>query len=486
MSGAKQNGMLNDEAPSRAVMVGVIVAATGVIFMASFCLTHLLVDESLKEAPATDLWGLLELLEEEGKRRRRPRIPPGQQTQLQKLLTRPATALLMATNAGGFLWQKLHPDVDVAVSTNDIVDRRQYWRSLTAVFAHANAFHLLMNMSSLQSLGEALEQGFMAFLTTTFAAIIYGEAIACLLDVSLSFVMTSSSPHRRRLGFSGVLFSWMVVATSTKDSVYCLPFNLCFTTHELGPFRVNAAPFILAAAIQVVVPRASFVGHAAGAIAGFPLTAGLVLSPTTLLVLVALFDIRRQRRSIGLSTRGTSVGIVASTFLGHHNVLLLTATLLVVAVGHGLPVILAAVVQASSFAALAGTLAALDLSWRVPLIAALGYAVVGALFIPTLVPDLLPSTTTHVGGVEEQYSLRLYALLRRLSRSLSVLSLRRTSSVPFTGHGQLLGSGGPGKKPPGPASASAKSSPPPSSSSLESKIDDSHPSSDGTQVVVSI
>ncbi|KAL3917109.1 MAG: hypothetical protein SGILL_004864, partial [Bacillariaceae sp.] len=76
------------------------------------------------------------------------------------------------------------------------------------------------------------------------------------------------------VGFSGVLFVWMVLATlQTSNQQSCPIFffpSLCFETFSvLGMFSINFGPIVQLVFLQVILPRASFAGHLAGLIVGF-------------------------------------------------------------------------------------------------------------------------------------------------------------------------------------------------------------------------
>lgn len=171
----------------------------------------------------------------------------------------------------------------MAVSLEDVAVRREYWRGLTATFAHFSLWHIGVNVISLWNLGgleDAL--GSPRFAASTVTVVAVNEIVACCLEAALS-------QSSRRVGFSGVLFAWIVVAT-LEMPVYCLPFvNVCLPTYQFFGFRVSLAPLAQAFAIQVVIPRASLVGHAAGIIVGFPLAWGLldVLTAPVLATLLA-------------------------------------------------------------------------------------------------------------------------------------------------------------------------------------------------------
>jgi Rhomboid family len=74
------------------------------------------------------------------------------------------------------------------------------------------------------------------------------------------------------VGFSGILFAWMVVATLQTQQKSCPVFfmpDLCFDVYQIGGFTVSLGPLVQLLVLQVILPRASFVGHLAGIVVGF-------------------------------------------------------------------------------------------------------------------------------------------------------------------------------------------------------------------------
>lgn len=122
----------------------------------------------------------------------------------------------------------------------------------------------------------------------TAAAAASAEVVACFALFALS---QNSSRESKRVGFSGILFSWVVVAAVAMPN-YCVFGNACFTTFQFLGARLNVGPLFLAAAIQLVVPRASLIGHAAGIAVGFPLSWGLLdfLTPPVIATFLAVLD----------------------------------------------------------------------------------------------------------------------------------------------------------------------------------------------------
>jgi hypothetical protein len=75
------------------------------------------------------------------------------------------------------------------------------------------------------------------------------------------------------VGYSGVLFAWMVIASLERSETCPIPFlpTVCFSTYEFWKFRFNIGPLIQLFVAQAIMKRVSFVGHLAGIVAGFAL-----------------------------------------------------------------------------------------------------------------------------------------------------------------------------------------------------------------------
>ena len=185
------------------------------------------------------------------------------------------TALLLAIQIAVFLrLQRGDVPADaVGQSFDSVVRRREYWRVVTGAFSHFDAMHLLFNASTTYSLA-ALERplGFWNYLAVNATLVVVVGAVKALFA---AFAYPSADDARRKtpiVGFSGVLFAWLTVEALLAPS-FCT-FGTCFQTRTIGGFRVNVGPIVSAALIQILVPRASMLGHLAGIATGVPLAWG--------------------------------------------------------------------------------------------------------------------------------------------------------------------------------------------------------------------
>ena len=147
-------------------------------------------------------------------------------------------------------------------------------------------------MMTLQSLGTVLESNTLASSSSSYTSIeflVYSLAlVTCTTGVMMMIMYLQIQYFRRTgrpqleqqlldrpvVGFSGVLFAWMVVQTLHYEESCPIPFlfpDVCFATHTI-PFvniRWNISPVVSLLVTQVMIRNASFVGHLSGIICGY-------------------------------------------------------------------------------------------------------------------------------------------------------------------------------------------------------------------------
>lgn len=204
------------------------------------------------------------------------------------LMSRPATTLLLTLIIGVAVylsWNSV-PVEPVSFSYHAMIQQGEYWRCFTASFAHYDILHLVFNLSSLYELG-ALESvyGSLAFLFLNIMLVIFTMALCCgQTFLLIKWTGNDSWAHQQSIGFSCVLFSWMVVAAALMQRycpIFFLPdlcFNTTFVPIPLTPYTipVNLAPFALLIVTKLIIPRSSFLGHLAGILIGYPLAWGML------------------------------------------------------------------------------------------------------------------------------------------------------------------------------------------------------------------
>ncbi|KAL3790312.1 hypothetical protein HJC23_002938 [Cyclotella cryptica] len=220
------------------------------------------------------------------------------------LLHHPTTTLLLLLNT--FLayqyWNHRIPPSSVCKSYNKICNQHEWWRSFTGATAHFEPLHIGFNMMSLHTLGKELEGGFgsVIFLVYNIALVVMctmvmmgmvygrlvwaryrsnGEGEGVLQEKEKRLKETST------VGYSGVLFAWMVITTLERNQATCpIPFfsDVCFSTHHvpgISWLKFNVAPIVSLFVAQFIMPRVSFMGHLAGIACGFGLHWGWGMPP---------------------------------------------------------------------------------------------------------------------------------------------------------------------------------------------------------------
>lgn len=252
----------------------------------------------------------------------------------QQLFQRPATCLLLALNIGlAFCYwnYRVNPN-QVALMDGPILQQFQYWRAITGSLAHFEWWHLLFNMMSLHNLGQFLEEqyygsiGFLfynlALIPLTVLIFLGGiQLVYAILKKASPGNSLSPPPTINAVGYSGVLFAWMVVAALDQTRSCPIPFftSVCFDTwHLTKNIRFNVGPLIQLMVAQVILPRVSFGGHLAGIIAGFLLHWNLLplelVQPSVLIPLLTLVQ-WKNRQFIPIGTTSSSGKTSGRNFL---------------------------------------------------------------------------------------------------------------------------------------------------------------------------
>ncbi|KAL7540409.1 hypothetical protein ACHAXR_010086 [Thalassiosira sp. AJA248-18] len=257
-----------------------------------------------------------------------------QNQNVQFILNHPATTLLLLFNTAlaFHYWNHRIAPAAVCKQYTKIVVEHEWWRGLTGATAHFEPLHIGFNMMSLHTLGRELEGGFgsivflvynialVVFTTTVMMAMVYARLrwIQHKLahETSNPQLQTAYQEQQQRLretssvGYSAVLFAWMVVSTMERKQPTCpIPFlnDVCFSTYSVPglPFlKFNISPIVSLFMAQFIMPRVSFMGHLAGIVCGFFLHWGWVLppleicSPNVLIGGVFLFGLICRKRVI--------------------------------------------------------------------------------------------------------------------------------------------------------------------------------------------
>ena len=153
------------------------------------------------------------------------------------------------------------------MSYDAVVSHRELWRAGSAQMAHVELLHLLFNLSALWSIG-IVEQ------TPTLGPLYYLKITSLLFLLSPLFAMALYHAAIRlagreeyrtvtSVGYSCVLFGWMtVLAVRRPGGIAVLPLfgvGLPLWLTSFGSLIITS----------LLIPKASFVGHLAGILAGY-------------------------------------------------------------------------------------------------------------------------------------------------------------------------------------------------------------------------
>ncbi len=165
--------------------------------------------------------------------------------------------LLIAVNVAVFLLSHVGIGTvyQLGVSIPAVVNQRQWYRLLTAVFAHFSVTHLLCNMAALYSIGRTIERaiGSWKFLILYLSAGVLGNGLA------MCFFLTT---HQNVLlaGASGAIFALMGHLTH----MYIMRGKYKLYAFGGGFIRGIALTFLLSS-----LSGGSFIGHLCGFVFGF-------------------------------------------------------------------------------------------------------------------------------------------------------------------------------------------------------------------------
>lgn len=202
-----------------------------------------------------------------------------------------ATIVLTLINVGIFvaLWNFRIDPAKVALSNelSQLVSE-DLGKGITAHLSHFEIWHIGFNLMTWTSLGPLLEQeyGSIPVLLWTLSFLPLTTLLVMILSEGIRrWAPSLHRPSSSMVGFSGILFAWMVIATLSQENhrpscpIFFLP-NVCFHTHKLTPnIHFNLGPFVQLLVLQVLLPRVSFVGHLAGILLGFVWHWNILLPP---------------------------------------------------------------------------------------------------------------------------------------------------------------------------------------------------------------
>ncbi|XP_057718564.1 rhomboid-like protein 15 isoform X3 [Arachis stenosperma] len=170
---------------------------------------------------------------------------------------------------------------EVCFLPSAVVSRFQVYRIYTSILFHGSLLHVLFNMMALVPMGSEMERvmGSVRLLYVTILLATSNAIFHILVALLVAHNPIQSSEYFMNecaIGFSGVLFSMIVIETSLSGAQ---------SRSVFGLFNVPAKwyPFLLLVVFQLLMENVSLLGHLCGIISGFAYTYGLfnILIPGT-------------------------------------------------------------------------------------------------------------------------------------------------------------------------------------------------------------
>ncbi|KAI4348832.1 hypothetical protein L6164_009505 [Bauhinia variegata] len=162
---------------------------------------------------------------------------------------------------------------EICFSASAVISRFQVYRIYTSILFHGSLLHVLFNMMALVPMGSELER-IMGSVRLLYVIILLATSNAIFhVLIALLVAYNPFKPYEYlvnecAIGFSGVLFSMIVIETSLSGAQ---------SRSVFGLFNVPAKwyPFILLVVFQLLMSNISFLGHLCGILSGFAYTYGL-------------------------------------------------------------------------------------------------------------------------------------------------------------------------------------------------------------------
>ncbi|WOG98224.1 hypothetical protein DCAR_0417565 [Daucus carota subsp. sativus] len=154
-----------------------------------------------------------------------------------------------------------------------VISRFQVYRIYSSVIFHGSLLHVLFNMLAFVPLGSELER-IMGSIRLSYITILLATSNA-LLNLLIAALLAHNPFYpfpifmdECAIGFSGILFSMIVIETSLSGAQHRSVFGL---------FNVPAQwyAWILLVVLQLVMSNVSLLGHLCGILSGFAYTYGL-------------------------------------------------------------------------------------------------------------------------------------------------------------------------------------------------------------------
>eukprot|EP00904_Undaria_pinnatifida_P003822 jgi/Undpi1/13440/HiC_scaffold_8.g03099.m1 len=179
----------------------------------------------------------------------------------------PATFFLITTFVVVFvvMWRRRIAPASMGSSYRHLVVRSEWWRVVTAALSHSGLLHLFFNISSLWACRRIeAELGSWTYLLASAHILVLAEAFETM------FLHAAHKMGRLvdtvSIGYSGVVFAWMVVLSLKPDA----------PVRTIGGVAFDGFAYVMInlVVIRIIIRRSSFVGHLAGVGAGLVFSAG--------------------------------------------------------------------------------------------------------------------------------------------------------------------------------------------------------------------
>ncbi|CAL0310033.1 unnamed protein product [Lupinus luteus] len=162
---------------------------------------------------------------------------------------------------------------EVCFLPSAVISRFQVYRIYTSILFHGSLLHVFFNMMALVPMGSELER-IMGSVRLLYVTVLLATSNAILhVLIALLVAYNPIQPYENlmnecAIGFSGVLFSMIVIETSLSGAQ---------SRSVFGLFNVPAKwyPFLLLVVFQLLMQNVSLLGHLCGILSGFAYTYGL-------------------------------------------------------------------------------------------------------------------------------------------------------------------------------------------------------------------
>ncbi|KAE9590770.1 hypothetical protein Lal_00023279 [Lupinus albus] len=162
---------------------------------------------------------------------------------------------------------------EVCFLPSAVISRFQVYRIYTSILFHGSLLHVFFNMMALVPMGSELER-IMGSVRLLYVTVLLATSNAIFhVLIALLVAYNPIQPYENlmnecAIGFSGVLFSMIVIETSLSGVQ---------SRSVFGLFNVPAKwyPFLLLVVFQLLMQNVSLLGHLCGILSGFAYTYGL-------------------------------------------------------------------------------------------------------------------------------------------------------------------------------------------------------------------